>query len=155
MNALRTVLEEKLVKRGVSLRGVDYGDVQEATQNTVRQVVTIKVGISCGQGQGDQQGDQGERAEGCVQSDAGRVDPGHRQEAGRAAGGDRDVEGRGRRHPAAVPELPRLSGRSGTGQPEPSSAGVSVSTDVAMSSAAAVSTTASRANRADSSALVS
>ena len=46
MNALRTVLEEKLVKRGVSLRGVDYGDVQEATQNTVRQVVTIKVGIS-------------------------------------------------------------------------------------------------------------
>ena len=46
LNALRTVLEEKLVKRGVSLRGVEYGDVQEATQNTVRQVVTIKVGIS-------------------------------------------------------------------------------------------------------------
>jgi len=46
LNALRTVLEEKLVKRGVSLRGVDYGDVQEATHNTVRQVVTIKVGIS-------------------------------------------------------------------------------------------------------------
>lgn len=46
LNALRTVLEEKLVKRGVSLRGVEYGDVQEATQNTVRQVATIKVGIS-------------------------------------------------------------------------------------------------------------
>lgn len=46
LNALRTVLEEKLVKRGVSLRGVDYGDVEEATQNTVRQVMTIKVGIS-------------------------------------------------------------------------------------------------------------
>jgi uncharacterized protein YajQ (UPF0234 family) len=46
LNALRTVLEEKLVKRGVSLRGVDYGDVQEATQNTVRQVMTIEVGIS-------------------------------------------------------------------------------------------------------------
>ncbi len=46
LNALRTVLEEKLVKRGVSLRGVDYGDVQEATQNTVRQVMTISVGIS-------------------------------------------------------------------------------------------------------------
>jgi len=46
LNALRTVLEEKLVKRGVSLRGVDYGDVQEATHNTVRQIVTIKVGIS-------------------------------------------------------------------------------------------------------------
>ena len=46
LNALRTVLEEKLVKRGVSVKGVDSGDVQEATQNTVRQVVTIKVGIS-------------------------------------------------------------------------------------------------------------
>ncbi|MGA0271181.1 MAG: DUF520 family protein, partial [Ilumatobacteraceae bacterium] len=27
-------------------KGVDYGDVAEASQNTVRQVVTIKVGIS-------------------------------------------------------------------------------------------------------------
>jgi uncharacterized protein YajQ (UPF0234 family) len=44
--ALRLVLEERLVKRGVSLKGVEYGDVQEATHQTVRQVVTIKVGIS-------------------------------------------------------------------------------------------------------------
>ena len=44
--ALRVVLEEKLVKRGVSLKGLDYGKVDEATQNTVRQVATIKVGIS-------------------------------------------------------------------------------------------------------------
>jgi uncharacterized protein YajQ (UPF0234 family) len=44
--ALRTVLEEKLVKRNVSLRGLEYGDPQEATQNTVRQVATIAVGIS-------------------------------------------------------------------------------------------------------------
>jgi hypothetical protein len=45
LKALRTVLEEKLVKRGVSLRGVEYGEVQEAAQSTVRQVATIKVGI--------------------------------------------------------------------------------------------------------------
>jgi uncharacterized protein YajQ (UPF0234 family) len=44
--ALRVVLEERLVKRGVSLKGVEYADVEEASQNTVRQVVTIKVGIS-------------------------------------------------------------------------------------------------------------
>jgi cyclic-di-GMP-binding protein len=44
--ALRLVLEEKLVKRGVSLKGLDYGDIEEATQNTVRQVATINVGIS-------------------------------------------------------------------------------------------------------------
>ena len=44
--ALRIVLEEKLVKRGVSLKGLDHGKVEEATQNTVRQVATLKVGIS-------------------------------------------------------------------------------------------------------------
>src|SRR3546814_222310 len=44
--ALRTVVEEKLVKRGVSLKGLDYGTVEEATQNTVRQTLTIAVGIS-------------------------------------------------------------------------------------------------------------
>jgi uncharacterized protein YajQ (UPF0234 family) len=44
--ALRVVIEEKLVKRGVSLRGLEYGKVEEATQNTVRQTVTINVGIS-------------------------------------------------------------------------------------------------------------
>src|SRR4051794_41610793 len=31
LRALRQVLEEKLVKRGVSLKGLDYGEVQEAT----------------------------------------------------------------------------------------------------------------------------
>jgi uncharacterized protein YajQ (UPF0234 family) len=46
LSALRVVVEEKLVKRGVSLKGLDYGKVEEATQNTVRQVLTIKVGIS-------------------------------------------------------------------------------------------------------------
>src|SRR6186713_2556320 len=46
LDALRVVVEEKLVKRGVSLKGLDYGKVEEATQNTVRQLVTIKVGIS-------------------------------------------------------------------------------------------------------------
>ena len=46
LKALRTVIEEKLVKRGVSLKGLDYGKIEEATQNSVRQVLTIKVGIS-------------------------------------------------------------------------------------------------------------
>ena len=40
------MVEEKLVKRGVSLKGLEYGKVEEATQNTVRQTVTIQVGIS-------------------------------------------------------------------------------------------------------------
>ena len=45
LNALRTVLEEKLVKRKVSLKGLEYDDVQEASGNTVRQVASLKVGI--------------------------------------------------------------------------------------------------------------
>mgnify|MGYP003476888631 FL=1 len=45
LKALRLVLEEKLVKRGVSLKGLEYGQVEEATQQTVRQTATIKVGI--------------------------------------------------------------------------------------------------------------
>lgn len=43
--ALRQVLEERLVKRGVSLKGLDYGKVEQASGDTVRQVVTIQVGI--------------------------------------------------------------------------------------------------------------
>jgi cyclic-di-GMP-binding protein len=46
LKALRTVIEEKLVKRGVSLKGLDYGKIEEATHNSVRQVLTIAVGIS-------------------------------------------------------------------------------------------------------------
>lgn len=46
LTALRTVIEEKLVKRGVSLKGLDYGKIEEATQNSVRQVLTVAVGIS-------------------------------------------------------------------------------------------------------------
>ena len=33
--ALRLVIEEKFVKRNVSLKGLEYDDVEEATQNTV------------------------------------------------------------------------------------------------------------------------
>jgi uncharacterized protein YajQ (UPF0234 family) len=44
--AVRVVLEEKLVKRNVSLKGLEYGNVEEASHQSVRQVATIKVGIS-------------------------------------------------------------------------------------------------------------
>ena len=46
LRALKTVLEERLVKRGVSLRGLDWGKIEAATGDTVRQVVTVTVGIS-------------------------------------------------------------------------------------------------------------
>ena len=39
------ILQGKLVKRGVSLKALDYGKVEEAAKGTVRQVVTIRKGI--------------------------------------------------------------------------------------------------------------
>jgi hypothetical protein len=46
LTALRQVLEEKLVKRKVSLKALDYGKVEEAAGGTVRQVATLVAGIS-------------------------------------------------------------------------------------------------------------
>ena len=46
LNALRVVLQERLVKRGLSLKGLEYGKIEEATHNSVRQVMTVKVGIT-------------------------------------------------------------------------------------------------------------
>jgi uncharacterized protein YajQ (UPF0234 family) len=50
LKALTQVLEEKLVKRGVSLKALGYGKVEEAAKGTVRQTVTLNVGISSEKG---------------------------------------------------------------------------------------------------------
>ncbi|MGZ4756245.1 MAG: YajQ family cyclic di-GMP-binding protein [Acidimicrobiia bacterium] len=44
LQALRQVLEEKMVKRQVSLKALDYGTVEEAAKGTVRQTVTLRMG---------------------------------------------------------------------------------------------------------------
>jgi hypothetical protein len=46
LKALVQVLEEKLVKRKVSLKALSYGKVEEATKGTVNQTVTLNVGIN-------------------------------------------------------------------------------------------------------------
>jgi cyclic-di-GMP-binding protein len=46
LKALTQVLEERLVKRKVSLKALAYGKIEEATKGTVRQTVTLNVGIS-------------------------------------------------------------------------------------------------------------
>ena len=46
LNALKLLLEERLVKRGVSLKCLDWGKVEQASGDTVRQMVTITVGIN-------------------------------------------------------------------------------------------------------------
>ena len=46
LKALTQVLEEKLVRRKVSLKALSYGKVEEAAKGTVRQRVTLNVGIN-------------------------------------------------------------------------------------------------------------
>ena len=46
LRALRLLLEERLVKRNVSLKSLDWGKVEAATGESVRQVVTVKVGVT-------------------------------------------------------------------------------------------------------------
>jgi cyclic-di-GMP-binding protein len=46
LRALTQVLEEKLVRRKVSLKALDYGKAEEAAKGTVRQSVTLTVGIN-------------------------------------------------------------------------------------------------------------
>ncbi|CAM8644155.1 putative nucleotide-binding protein [Acidimicrobiia bacterium] len=46
LTAVRQVLEEKLVKRKVSLKSLEYGKVEDAAGGTVRQNVKINAGIT-------------------------------------------------------------------------------------------------------------
>lgn len=46
LRAVIQVLEEKMVKRKVSLKSLDYGKVEEASKGTVRQTITLKAGIN-------------------------------------------------------------------------------------------------------------
>src|ERR1051325_11299384 len=43
---LQSSTEDKMVKRSVSLKALDYGKVEEASKGTVRQTVALQAGIS-------------------------------------------------------------------------------------------------------------
>jgi cyclic-di-GMP-binding protein len=46
LQALTVVLEEKLVRRKVSLKAIEYGKVEDAAKGASRQTITLKAGIS-------------------------------------------------------------------------------------------------------------
>jgi hypothetical protein len=46
LRALAVVVEEKLVRRKVSLKALDYGKIEEAAKGAARQTITLKAGIS-------------------------------------------------------------------------------------------------------------
>jgi cyclic-di-GMP-binding protein len=45
LNAVNEILRQKLVKRGVPLKGFNYGEIQPASGSSVRQEVTLQQGI--------------------------------------------------------------------------------------------------------------
>ncbi len=49
LKAVVQVLEEKLVRRHVSLKALDHGRVEEAAKGTVRQTIALKVGVNADQ----------------------------------------------------------------------------------------------------------
>ncbi len=49
LRALVQVLHEKLVKRGVSLKALDAGKIEEASRGAARQRIAIRAGISSDQ----------------------------------------------------------------------------------------------------------
>jgi uncharacterized protein YajQ (UPF0234 family) len=49
LRALSEILNAKMIKRGVSLKALDYGSPQHAAGDTLRTVVTIKHGLSADQ----------------------------------------------------------------------------------------------------------
>ena len=129
LRAVVQVLEEKLVRRKVSLKALDYGKVEEAAKGTARQTVTLKAGLSSDNARAINRWIKDHGPEGRLLPDPGRPGPGVRQEARRPAGGDRRPAGGGLRAAPAVRELPGLTGsRSGgceraASGPTPSPAG--------------------------------
>ena len=45
LTALIDVLQSKMIKRGVDIKFLDYGKLEQASKGTVRQVVTVKSGL--------------------------------------------------------------------------------------------------------------
>jgi uncharacterized protein YajQ (UPF0234 family) len=45
LRALHEILNGKMIKRGISLKALDYGTIEQATGGTLRQVVKLKSGL--------------------------------------------------------------------------------------------------------------
>ena len=112
LRALHQVLEEKLVKRQVSLKALEDGKIEEAQKGTARQKIAIRAGISSDHAKRLNKFIKDLGPQGRLLADPGRPAPGDRQEARRPPGGDRRLQGRGLRHPPAVRQLPGLTGQA-------------------------------------------
>ena len=107
LRSVKDILETKLVKRGVSLKALDYATLEQASGGTVRQKAKIVQGIEIEKAKAIVKAikDAKLKVQASIQSDQVRV-TGRAQ--GRPAESDGDREGTRLRNPAPVHELPRL-----------------------------------------------
>ena len=92
LKAVTEILQQKLVKRGISLKNLTYGKVEQAAGSSVRQKITPATGDSDGEGEGYCSSYQ--RLEEKVAGfDSGRYGTHQRQGSRYSTRGDRAAEG--------------------------------------------------------------
>ena len=110
MRALFDVLQQKLIKRGVSVKNLTIGDIKPAGGDTVRREITLKTALD---------GETAKKIAAAIKDakmkkvqavDPGRAGARHLAVQGRPAGGHRAAPRPGFRRRAQVRELP-LEGR--------------------------------------------
>ena len=67
LEAVKEILGQKLVKRGVSLKNLTYGKLEPAAGQSVRQKISLQQGIPSETGQGNREAHQGLEEEGAGQ----------------------------------------------------------------------------------------
>ena len=123
LRALHQVLDEKLVKRQVSLKAFEDAKIEEAQKGTARQKIAIRAGISS---------DHAKRLNKFIKELGLKgVSSQTQGDQLRVTGKKRDdlqevitrLQGGGLRHPAAVQQLPGLIGPTGPGRTGPTAGG--------------------------------
>jgi len=106
---MHQVLEEKLVKRQVSLKSLDDGKIEEASKGSARQKIAIRAGIDQEHAKRLNKFIKDLGLKGVSSQTQGEQLRIYRQEARRPPGRHRRVQGRRLRHPLAVQQLQGLT----------------------------------------------
>ena len=104
-SAVKDLIESKAIRRNLSLKIFDWGKVEPAGGNKVRQEIKLRRGLLRRDRQAHHEAHPRRVPQGQV-ADPGRRGPRHEQEQGRAAEGDHAAPRARRGRSAPVPELP-------------------------------------------------
>ncbi len=105
LKAVTEILGQKLVKRNVPLKGLQYGTVSSASSGSVRQEIVLQQGISTGKGERHRESDQRQQTEGPGEH-SGRRRSRERERSRRPAASNRLTARQRFRYRRAVHQLP-------------------------------------------------